>query len=202
MGSCALPFSSVDYIAAIRGALAGRPPRELAAAGARLAAVLVLLYRVRCEDHVVLTRRTERVEYHKGQISLPGGVQDPEDAGPVETALRECREEIGVHPQAVEVLGRLDDVVTTTGFRITPVVGVLRESPYPFSPSPDEVAEILEVPIGWLAEPANLSVRTREWKGRIYTDYAWNFRGRLIWGATGRILKALIELLPAPVRPG
>lgn len=200
MGANALPVAPTDYIAAIRHALAGRVPRELAAAGTRSAAVLVLLYRVGDEDHVVLTRRTERVEYHKGQISLPGGVQDPQDAGPVETALRECHEEIGVRPQAIEVLGRLDDVVTTTGFRITPVVGVLRESPYPFSPGPDEVAEILEVPIRWLADPSNLTVRTREWKGRIYTDYAWNFRGRLIWGATGRILKALIELLPAAVR--
>ena len=179
----------------LRQALGHREPRRARAPHARAAAVLVPVYGVAGEELLVLTRRTDRVEYHKGQIAFPGGVRDEGDAGPVETALRESWEEIGLRPADVEVLGQLDDHVTTTGFCITPVVGVIRYSPYPFRPNPEEVAELFEVPLRWLLDPAHMKSRTLQGRGEPVVDYFWEYRGHVIWGATGRILKGLVELL-------
>ena len=162
---------------------------------ARPAAVLVPVYPVAGEEFLVLTRRTDRVEYHKGQIAFPGGARDQGDTSPVETALRESWEEIGLRPADVEVLGQLDDHVTVTGFCITPVVGVIRYSPYLFRPNPDEVAELLEVPLRWLLDPAQGKSRILERGGQRVIDFFWEYQGHIIWGATGRILRGLVELL-------
>lgn len=179
----------------LRRRLEVRPGVRLQAAHARAAAVLVPLYPREGGLNVVLTRRTEQVEYHKGQISFPGGTRDPADAGPVETALRESQEEIGLAPGHVEILGTLDDYVTGTGFCITPVVGAIRVSPYPFRPNAQEVAEIIQVPLAWLVEPGHMQTRYLQRGGEMRVDYCWEYGGHLIWGATGGILKAFIDVL-------
>src|SRR5205823_484107 len=147
----------------------------------RRASVLILLYPRSGEDYVIFTRRTDTVEHHKGQISLPGGSQDPTDPDAVYTALRETQEELGIDPALLEVVTTLNDVyVPVSGFVITPVVARLKprtlpgigsagkpipdpRSPIPdprtapallFKPNPHEVAEIIEVPLGALRDDA------------------------------------------------
>ena len=130
----------------IRSFLAGYQPVRLSVDDTTPAAVLLLLYEKEGEPHIVLTRRTDYVEHHKGETSFPGGAFDAEDADLMTTALRETEEEIGVRPQDVEVLGRLDDIVTITDFLVSPFVGVLPSADYPFVANAHEVAELVEVP--------------------------------------------------------
>ena len=167
-----------------------------------LAAVLVPLYEREGQYHVLFTLRTEHVEHHKGQISFPGGAADPEDPDLEFTALRETFEEIGVRPEDVEVLGRLDDIVTITNFLVTPYVGVVRGPvPYPFRHNEHEVAELLEVPLSHLMEEANFVQETREIGGRLTPTHSYRFGEHVIWGATARILRGFLDLLAPALRP-
>src|SRR3990170_7587619 len=131
----------------------------------RRAAVSLPLYHDRGETYVLFPRRTETVEHHKGQISLPGGAEDEGDAGPLETALRETEEELGVPRTLVNILGILDDVYTfVSGFVITPFVGLI---PHPVSlrVNPYEIAEVLTVPLATFRNPGSLRVEEREREG-------------------------------------
>lgn len=160
----------------------------------RRAAVLLPLYRDRGETYVLFTRRTETVEHHKGQISLPGGAEDEGDAGPLETALRETEEELGIPRTHVTILGILDDVSTfVSGFVITPFVGVIPH-PVPLRMNPHEIAEVLSVPLAAFRDPSKLRVekRTRPTGERIEV-YFYDPGPHVIWGATARILKSFID---------
>lgn len=160
----------------------------------RRAAVLLPLYRDRGETYVLFTRRTETVEHHKGQISLPGGAEDEGDAGPLETALRETEEELGIPRTHVTILGILDDVSTfVSGFVITPFVGVIPH-PVPLRMNPHEIAEVLSVPLAAFRDPSKLRVekRTRPTGERIEV-YFYDSRPHVIWGATALILKSFID---------
>jgi 8-oxo-dGTP pyrophosphatase MutT (NUDIX family) len=143
--------------------------------------------------YVLVTQRTNDVEYHKGQISFPGGACDREDTDIVQTALREMYEEIGVAPQSVEVLGILDDMRTISRFVITPVVGVIPH-PYPYRINPGEVQAVVEVPLSFLRNPENLHTQQIELDGRIEDVLFWDYGEYTIWGATARILKGLLDL--------
>jgi 8-oxo-dGTP pyrophosphatase MutT (NUDIX family) len=132
--------SLTPYIDRARELLATYEPRNLHAPDAMPAAVLLLLYHLEGEDRILLTVRTDRVEHHKGQISFPGGAVHDADADLSVTALRETWEEVGVRPEDVEIIGRLDGMVTTSNFLVAPYVGVLRSVPYEFIPSELEVA--------------------------------------------------------------
>ena len=187
--------SLTPYIDLARDLLREYTPRTLDAPDARPAAVLVLLYHDRGEDRVILTRRTDRLEHHKGQISFPGGGVHAADADLSVTALRETWEEIGVRPEEVELLGRLDDMVTTSNFLVAPFVGVLPRTPYEFVPSDAEVAEVLEPPLAHLLDDASLVMETRELNGRVLLLPAYHWEGHRIWGATARMLQGLLELL-------
>ncbi len=140
----------------------------------------------------LLTRRTEHLAYHPGQISFPGGHMEPGDAQPEDTALRETEEEIGLDRRHVEVIGRLNQYVTRTGFDVTPVVAVI-EPPFALALDPHEVAEAFEVPLDFLLDPANHQRHTRRYEGGERHFYAMPYGAYFIWGATAGMLRNLYE---------
>jgi 8-oxo-dGTP pyrophosphatase MutT (NUDIX family) len=137
--------------------------------------------------HILLTQRTAHLKDHAGQISLPGGHIEREDAGSVAAALREAREEIALDPRRVQVLGELPVYDTVTGFRIHPVVGWI-EPPLALVPDPFEVAEVFEVPLGFALDPANHERDSYERNGERRHYWVLRWQGRYIWGATAGIL--------------
>ncbi len=180
----------------IRKLIATYPAREVPLEGRAQAAVLIPIYTHEGRLHVVLTKRTDRVEHHKGEISFPGGARDPDDLDLVATALRESEEEIGLLRDHVEVLGRIDEMVTMSQFHVTPYVGVLDPavSPYPWKPFAVEVAEVLEVPLDHLLDPANLVLEDRMMGGRRGMAEAFQFGDHRIWGATARMLRNFLDV--------
>lgn len=158
----------------------------------RAAAVLVPLVPRLGGTTVLLTRRTDQLTHHAGQISFPGGRIEDSDAGPVAAAVRECEEEVGVDATLIEPIGYLDTLVTITSFRVTPVVALL-DPTYRPRPDPDEVAEVFEVPLAFFVQPGSHERRSREFRGRVrhYDVFPW--QGRDIWGATASMLVNLIE---------
>ena len=162
------------------------------AAGREAAAVTVAAVLVPIVDHpsgltVIFTKRTSHLKAHSGQVSFPGGRAEPEDPTPEFTALREAQEEIGLAIERVEVLARLPEYHTRTGFRVTPVVGLLTP-PLDLRPDPREVEELFEVPLSFLLEPANHHRETRTVQGRTVGYYVMRYENRVIWGATAGML--------------
>lgn len=159
------------------------------------AAVLVPLV-VRDEGlTVLLTQRTAHLLHHGGQISFPGGRLEPGDPDPQAAALRETEEETGLARGSIDVIGRLDDYATITGFHITPVVGLLHP-PLTFAPDEFEVAEIFEVPLSFIMDPANHKTDSRLLpSGEKRWFYAIPYQDRFIWGATAGMLVNLYEVL-------
>ncbi|HYJ51677.1 MAG TPA: CoA pyrophosphatase [Allosphingosinicella sp.] len=155
-------------------------------AGITLAAVLVAVVD-RPEPTVLLTLRPETMRKHPGQISFPGGRIDPGDDGPIGGALREAQEEIGLPPEAVEVIGLADVYRTVTGFEVTPVVGIVPPD-LPLAPHPGEVADLFEAPLHYLLDPAHQHERTAFWRGRERHYYEIDYEGRRIWGATAAMI--------------
>lgn len=151
------------------------------------AAVLLLVVNHRDDPTVVFTQRTAHLADHAGQISFPGGRCDPGDGTPERTALREAHEEIGLPPHAVEVLGRLPDYRTSTGFAVTPIVG-WAEPPLAYQPDPYEVADVFEVPLAFLLDTRNHRYESAFYKGRMRNYWAMPFGERFIWGATAGML--------------
>ena len=151
------------------------------------AAVLVLIVDHPREPTVVFTQRTLHLADHAGQISFPGGRCREEDCTPERTALREAEEEIGVSPERVEILGRLPEYHTSTGFNVTPVVGWI-EPPVTFTPDPREVDHVFEVPLAFLLDPRNHRYESAFYKGRMRNYWAMPYEGRFIWGATAGML--------------
>ncbi|MPZ24431.1 MAG: NUDIX domain-containing protein [Dehalococcoidia bacterium] len=186
-----------DYIAISRHLFSLYEPGRLHRVAGMRAGVMLPLYEKQGVQHVVLTKRSDLVEHHKGQISFPGGMVEPGDRDIVATALREAHEEIGVEPADVEILGALDDIVTTSNFHVSPVVGVIGSSPYPFTMHPQEVAEVIEIPIAFLVDDLNLVEEPRESDGRRFINYIYSYEGHGVWGATGQILHQYVELLKA-----
>lgn len=159
----------------------------------KCAAVLVPLVWQDEEWHLLYTRRTDKVESHKGQVSFPGGSCDDGETTPEQTALRETEEEIGIRPQDVRVLGRLANLITITYFRVTPVVGVVKW-PNVFRVGEHEVARVFTVPLGWLANPSNRWQFERSDLKRALIAYH-PYDGELVWGATARITVDFLNIL-------
>lgn len=179
----------------IRDALASYQPRRIERDGLPRAGVLIPIYEKEGVLHVILQVRTELVEHHKGEISFPGGAEDPGDTGLLMTALRETEEEIGLVAEDVEVLGQLDDLITISDFIVTPYVGrITRPAPYPFAPSGYEVAELLAVPMPHLHGSPGLNTEPAPWRDRMVPPPSYTFGEHVIWGATGRILQQFLEL--------
>jgi 8-oxo-dGTP pyrophosphatase MutT (NUDIX family) len=158
------------------------------------AAVLVLLYPKDGEYCVLLNKRSEQVEHHKGEVSFPGGARDPQDQDFLATALREVQEEMGIHPADVTLLGQLDDVVTRSRFGVRVFAGTIPH-PYPFRPSSEEIAEVLEVPIPWLRSPACLRHEVRWTGGQAIPAVSYAYKHHLIFGATAKILQQFLSVL-------
>lgn len=179
----------------IRHILSRRQKQGLTEAGRIPAAVLIAIFGKNGEPYVLFTRRTQDVEYHKGQICFPGGACDDGESH-CEAALREAYEEVGIKPEDVEILGELDDMKTVTShFIVSPFVAHI-PYPYQFRPNPRELEEILEFPLAGLRNKKNW----REEEGaaddgtRIQVHFV-ECEGAVVWGATAKILKQLVDLL-------
>ena len=157
-------------------------------------AVLVPIYYKQGQYYILFTKRTERVKEHKGQISFPGGACQEGDRKLIDTALRECAEEIGLVPSEVEVLGELDDTLTeTSNYIISPFVGLI-PWPYQFKVDGWETEEIIEVPVSALMDKDCLRQETEIKSGQAVTSYFYHYQGRVIWGATARILHQFLDI--------
>ena len=180
--------------ALLQQVLAKRVKKNVTDSDLMPAAVLLLLYAKEGAYHVLLNKRSELVEHHKGEISFPGGARDPEDRDFLDTALRETEEEMGVKRSDVTILGELDDIVTRSNFGVRVYVGTI-PYPYPFQPSQDEIAEVLEVPLSVLQDPANLRQDARWVDNQLTTSYAYACGEHLVFGATATILEQFLDLL-------
>ncbi|WP_420014154.1 CoA pyrophosphatase [Tateyamaria sp.] len=144
---------------------------------------------------LILTKRSSALKHHPGQIAFPGGKQDDTDANLIETALREAREEIGLPPSIVEVLGTFAPHETVTSFTMTPVVALVTEE-FEVRPEPGEVAEVFRVPLAHVLDASRYVVESRRWRGQRRSYYAVPYGPYYIWGATARILRAWTDRIP------
>ena len=159
----------------------------------KCAAVLLPLTQVNGEWHLLFTRRTEKVQSHKGQVSFPGGACDEGETTPEQTALREAEEEVGLRPADVKVLGRLSQLITVTSFRVSPIVGVI-PWPYTFKVAGIEVARVFTIPLLWLSD------RNNYWEfpfgGSDRSLIAYHpYDGELLWGATARMTVTFLKTI-------
>ena len=189
----------VKFQGTVRRALAQRTAVANEDSSLAPAAVLLLFYMKDGQHCILLNKRSETVEHHKGEISFPGGSKDPEDKDFLATALREAEEEMGIRPGDVTVLGQLDDVTTRSQYDVKVFVGTI-PYPYSFRPSAEEIAEVLEVPFDFLASPRNLRHEMRwsmspEQGGQPVPGYCYVYGEHLIWGATAKIIHQFVELV-------
>ena len=182
------------------GILARRSPRQEAPPGYRRAAVLLPLYETEAGLHVVLTKRTESVPTHKGQISFPGGGFHESDGDLLITALRESEEEIGLRPQDVAIVGALDDTVTSASAHVVrPFLGFIPH-PYPFRPDRFEIERLIHLPLNPVIAGAPFREEIWERDGAPHSVFFYEYDGQTIWGLTARILKQFVEVVGVPLR--
>ncbi|MEM9682545.1 MAG: CoA pyrophosphatase [Pseudomonadota bacterium] len=143
---------------------------------------------------VLLTQRTDHLNAHAGQISFPGGRVETEDSSLEAAALRETEEEVGLQQRHIDLVGQLDIYVTRTGFEVTPVVGIVTP-PFVIKPDSFEVADVFEVPLSFIVDPANHEKHSRVYKGMERQFYVLPYENRYIWGATAGMLVNLSEVL-------
>ncbi len=168
---------------------------RISGAPLRQAAVLILFVRQDQGWHLLFIRRSDQVADHKGQVAFPGGGIEDGDGSPVETALRETSEEIGVDPRDVRVFGELDRLLTGTGYIITPVVGTVAW-PYALHLSSDEVDKVFTIPLSWLADPVNREERPHPFRGeQVKVIYYRPYLGEILWGVSARITANLLKVL-------
>lgn len=160
----------------------------------RDAAVLIPIIEHAAGPQVLLTQRATHLSKHAGQISFPGGRTEPFDPDLAHTALRETHEEVGLQPEAFELVGELPLYITRTGFAIRPFVALIKP-PIQVTPDPSEVAEVFEVPLNFLMDPGNHQRQTRNWQDKPRYFWAIPYHNRYIWGATAGILVNLSRLL-------
>ena len=186
----------------LRRALSLRQKRHIVAASRVSAAVLLPIYYKQGQYYILFTKRTEKVKEHKGEISFPGGAYQEGDGTLVNTALRECAEEIGLMADEIEVLGELDDTVTvTSSYIVSPFVGFM---PWPYSLKLDqwETEEIIEVPLAALMDKNCFEEGTALVDGKLIDSYFYRYGKKVIWGATARILKQFLEIISDLVQQG
>ena len=178
----------------IRDALTRRQPITAAPEGLMPAAVMLLLYRKDGDYCVLLNKRSMTVEHHKGEMSFPGGAKDPEDSDFEDTARRETYEEMGIARNDITILGRLDDNVTRSNFLVKVFVGTI-PYPYEFQPSSIEIAEVVEIPLGVLRDPASWRWDSRVEDGERVAVRSYGYQQHLVYGATAKILDQFLEVV-------
>ena len=189
-------YCEKDFVDQIGTILSSRKRRVIEHPPFSHAAVLVPLFKKGDGCHLLFTKRSDQVKHHKGEISFPGGVVDEEDLELINTALREAHEEIGLKQNDVQIIGILDDIVTITEFIVTPIVGLF-PYPYPFKVSEVEIAELIEVPLSSLLREKSFSEKEIIRGGQKEVVYAYEYEKHIIWGATARILKQFLDLIPS-----
>ena len=182
----------------IRKVLSVREPKRIhdGQSSYRHAGVLIPLLEDKGIHKILFTKRTDRVEHHKGQISFPGGSVDEEDSSSLETALRESEEEIGLSREDVKVLGRIDDTLTlASDFIVHPFVGLV-PYPYDFVINAGEVERLITVPIDvFQTENSETSIYAVEFEGETYHTQAYEYNGDVIWGATARMIENFMGII-------
>jgi len=158
----------------------------------RPAAVLIPLHWVNDEVHVLLTKRSEQLKHHSGQVSFPGGGFDESDITIRQAAIRETEEEIGITADFIDVVGYLDDVKTISGFYVTPFVAILKDG-FEIIENKDEVSEVFSVPLDYFMQQENLEQRSAEYKGKNVNYYVYPHENHTIWGVTAEIIVKLIQ---------
>ena len=184
-------------ISYIRERLAAYKPENIHSVRSKWAGVVIPIHGMGNELFIILTKRTQTVRNHKGEVSFPGGMFEEKDGNRMVTAVRECCEEIGVKEKDVEILGRIDDMYTMTGFCVRPYVASI-PFPYKFKPNPEEVAYIISLPFETLRN-VSPGLEQAELNGHVEKVPSFYYRGDRIWGATCRILLRLRWILHGKV---
>jgi 8-oxo-dGTP pyrophosphatase MutT (NUDIX family) len=176
-----------EFKSVLRTRLDTHSPREVSKPEFKRAAVMMLFMNKGGEAHVLLTKRTDKVATHKGQIAFPGGGYDEEDGDILRTALRETQEEVGIPADDIELLGQFDDFISIAGFHVVTYVGAIRH-PYAYTINRDEIDEYIEVPLSLFVDRKFEKVQQLEYEGRSFNVYHYLYHGFEIWGLTARIL--------------
>lgn len=174
--------------------LAGHDAQTLQLNGMREAAVLVALVVRDGVDHLLLTRRTDHLPHHQGEISFPGGGREARDADLLSVALRESQEELGITPADVTIFGQLDDVISIHDYRVTPFFGEI-PAPYTYRVDHHEIARVLELPLADFFKPDLYRVEDWTWQGRKHPVRFYDVQGEEVWGMTAEIVFQLLRLL-------
>jgi 8-oxo-dGTP pyrophosphatase MutT (NUDIX family) len=197
----ALPETKIheQLAVAVKRPLENPYPPSLLTGRTRNAAVLIPFLVRDGRWQILFIRRTKNEEdRHGGQVAFPGGRADPGDIDPEATAQREAQEEIGLNPSDVRVLGRLNDILTISNYKVTPVIGVI-PWPYALNPAPQEVDRVFTIPLDWLADPKNRTWQKRRlpppFDQEVQVIYFRPFDGELLWGASARIMVNLLQVL-------
>jgi 8-oxo-dGTP pyrophosphatase MutT (NUDIX family) len=183
-----------DFLETLMTFLTKRSRKTICKENLHPAAVLVPFFEKEGERHLLLTRRSDGVQRHRGEIAFPGGRRESQDTDLFETALRECREEIGLDPAVVRKIGALDDLETVTGFCVSPFVGLI-PYPYPFRLNPEEIKGLIEVPLQFLLNPENGRHRTILFREKPRDVFSYVYQGHDIWGATAAMIKGLVGII-------
>jgi 8-oxo-dGTP pyrophosphatase MutT (NUDIX family) len=160
----------------------------------RKAAVLIPIFFKDAEANLLFTKRTDKVEHHKGQISFPGGMHDKRDNDLLHTALRETWEEMGIKIQDVNILGCTDNYLTNTNFLVTPYVGYF-PYPYEYDINKDEISQVLEIPLRRLLDPSIFEIKRWQRKGILWDVHFYHLNGESIWGVTGFLLSNFLSII-------
>jgi 8-oxo-dGTP pyrophosphatase MutT (NUDIX family) len=185
-------FTFTEFKNSVKVLLQERTCRKIETAGYRQSAVLILLFEKNRSPHVLITKRSEKVAVHKGQMSLPGGSLDPKDSNLTETALRETEEETGIARSKIEIIGRFDDYISITGFNVAVYAGCM-QYPVEYAFNKDEIDDYVEVPLEIFTRQEGLEFDSYTYYGTEIKSYRYIFNGNKIWGLTSMIVTDFVQ---------